>query len=127
MGQAKSSERSMYKKILCNLLLKKGIQFERQQLSDFLRFVRSVSPWFPDKGTLDEAAWKRVGKDMRTWIPEHKHEEDEGQVPESAVMFWFVIKQALTHAEITDLPSSSASSVCSIEHVMEESIPLLSK
>jgi hypothetical protein len=59
MGQAEPSERSMYKKILLRLLLKKGIHFEKQQLSDFLCLVCSVSPWFPDKGTLDEAAWRR--------------------------------------------------------------------
>jgi hypothetical protein len=40
---------------------------------------------------------------------------DEGQVPENKVMFWFVIKQALSHAEITDLPSASAGSECSTE------------
>ena len=64
---------------------------------------------------------------MKTWILEHKDEDDEGQIPENAVMFWFVVKQALSHAEITDLPSSSASSVYSIENVREEDIPLLSK
>ena len=42
-------------------------------------------------------------------------------------ILWFVVKQALTHAEIMDLPSSSAGSVCSTENVMEEGIPLLSK
>lgn len=52
--------------------------------------------------------------------------EEEGRVPEHAAMFWFVVKQALSHAEITEPPSSSAGSVCSTDNVREEGIPLLS-
>jgi hypothetical protein len=77
MGQAESTERSMNKNVLCKLLLKKGVHFEKQQLFDFLCFVPSMNPWLPDKGTLNEAAWKRVGKDMKTWHLKHKDEEDE--------------------------------------------------
>ncbi|XP_052045347.1 beta-galactosidase-1-like protein 2 [Apodemus sylvaticus] len=68
-------------------------------------------------GTLDEAAWKRAGKVMKTWIPERKDEEDEGQVPENAVMFWLVddespvwipdhlVKSYTPNAEKQEVPS----------------------
>lgn len=86
-----------------------------------------MSFWLPDKGTLDEAAWESIGKDIKTWILEHKDEEDEGQVPEKALMFWFVVIQALSQTEITDLASSSAGSVCSTNSAVKEGVPLLSK
>ena len=57
---------------------------------------------------------------MKTQILEHKDEQDDGQVPVNAVMFRYVVKQALYHVEITDLPSSSEGSVYSTENVMEE-------
>ena len=43
------------------------------------------------------------------------------------VMLWFVVKQALAHAETMNQRSSSAGSVCSTENVTGEGILLLRK
>ena len=55
---------------------------------------------------------------MKTQILEHKDEQDDGQVPVNAVMFRYVVKQALYHVEITDLPGSADGCGYSAESVM---------
>lgn len=68
-----------------------------------MQFVKKTSPWVPKKGTLDEKAWKKVGKDIKLWILEHPDEEENA--PENVVSYWFVVKRAFNHAEVTDLPN----------------------
>lgn len=68
------------KRLFISYCLKREFTLKNSSSLIFLLFIRSVSFWLPDKGTLDEAAWESIGKDIKTWILEHKDEKDEGQV-----------------------------------------------
>ncbi|XP_006877529.1 PREDICTED: olfactory receptor 7G2-like [Chrysochloris asiatica] len=110
MGQTESSTRSMYLKILKKLLHKKGIHFDQENLSDFLKFIQVISSWLPENGTLDASNWKKVEQDMKLRLKNHKDDGNDS-APENVIVYCYIVKQALTHAEITDLFDSSSTTV----------------
>lgn len=122
MSQVEYSSRFMYLKTLRKLLQKKGIYIDEGNLSDFSKFIQVISPWLPENGTLDEANWERIGRDMKLWLINHRDYSDN-QIPENAITYWYIVKQALTRAEITDLPDESENDF----RGYDEPSPLLNK
>jgi hypothetical protein len=88
-----------------------------------MQFVKKTSPWLPEKGTLDEEAWKKVGIGIKQWMLRHPDEDDAAS--ENVVSYRFVVKQAFDHAWVTDLPNSPSGSAA--RSVAGECTPLISK
>ena len=65
MGQSKSRDREFLIDIVKYTLKKKGIEVSTSQLTDFLQFVQTVSPWSPEKGSLDVDTWEKVGFNIK--------------------------------------------------------------
>lgn len=72
MGQSESRDREFFTDITIHTLKDKGIEVSASQLTDFLQFIQTVSPWFPKRRTLDIDKWDKVGLDIQNWFTENE-------------------------------------------------------
>lgn len=91
MGQSESRDREFFTDVIRHTLKEKGIEVNASQLTDFLQFVQTVSPWFPERGSLDVDTWEKVGLDIRSWFTEY----GGNGVPPTAFAIWNVLKKTL--------------------------------
>ena len=91
MGQSESRDREFFIDIIKHTLKKKCIKVNTSQLTDFLQFVQTVSPWFPERGSLDVDTWEKVGLDIKNWFTEKGGKD----MPLIAFAIWNVLKETL--------------------------------
>lgn len=91
MGQSESRDREFFTNITKHTLKEKGNEVSTSQLTDFLQFTQTVSPWFPRRRTMDVDTWDKVGLDIQNWFT-----ENEGLgTPFTAFATWNVLRKAL--------------------------------
>ena len=93
MGHSESKQENMFLSVFKHMLAEKGLKVSEKTLKDFLDFIKKVSPWFPEEGTLALPDWKRIGKEMR----EHVETHGEGELPNYAYPLWLQMKELLTN------------------------------
>jgi hypothetical protein len=74
------------------MLESRGVTTSKKSLSAFCDFVLSVSPWFPEEGSLSLENWKKVGLEMRRFHECHGPK----QVPVQAFSLWVQITTLLS-------------------------------
>ncbi|XP_050005033.1 endogenous retrovirus group K member 8 Gag polyprotein [Alexandromys fortis] len=70
MGQHMTKSDKMMVIMLRRQLAKAGFQVAEDDMVTFIKFLKEVSPWFMEEGTLSLDEWKRVGKEMRHYVRE---------------------------------------------------------
>lgn len=91
MGQSESRDREFFTDVIKHTLKKKGIKVNTSQVTDFLQFIQTVSPWFPERGSLDVDTWEKVGLDIKNWFIEY----GGNGMPLTAFTIWNVLKKTL--------------------------------
>ncbi|XP_076775118.1 endogenous retrovirus group K member 5 Gag polyprotein-like [Arvicanthis niloticus] len=91
MGQSESRDREFFIDVIKYTLKKKGIKVNTSQLTDFLQFVQTVSPWLPERGSLNVDTWEKVGLDIKNWFSENGGKG----MPLTAFAIWNVLKETL--------------------------------
>ena len=57
-----------------------------------MMFIKNVSPWFVEEGTMTLDEWKRVGKEMRWYVQKN----GEKTLPPQTFPLWLQLREILT-------------------------------
>ena len=93
MGYNESKQERMFLSLFKHMMAGRGLQVSEKVLKDFLDFVKKVSPWFLEEGTLNLSDWKQVDKEMRKHVQEHGEEE----LPKHAYPLWLQMRGILAN------------------------------
>ena len=84
----------MFFSVFKHMMASRGFKVSESTTREFFDFVKKVSPWFPEEGSLSLSDWKKIGKDMRKYIQEH----GEGELPPQAYPLWLQMRELLSDA-----------------------------
>ena len=125
MGQHMTKSDKMMVIMLRRQLAKSGFQVAEEDMKVFTKFLKEVSPWFLEEGTLTLDDWKRVGREMR------RHVKDNGEktLPKYAYQIWYQIRELLTDTTpfeglCRDTASDLGYEVGEEDGTIEEKMPL---
>lgn len=78
--------------MLQKMLTKSGFLVSSKTLGQFLMFIKDVSPWFMEEGTMTLDEWKRVGKEMRQYVQKNRKKT----LPPQAYSLWLQLREILS-------------------------------
>lgn len=82
----------MFLQMMKWMLAARGFKVSEHLLWEFLTFLKQVSPWFLEEGSMTIDDWNQVGKDMRRYVQKH----GENTMPAQSYPLWLQIREILT-------------------------------
>lgn len=92
MGQTDSKNEKIFLSVFKHMMASRGVKVSEDTLKDFFDFIKKVSPWFLEDGTLTLSDWKKVGREMRHYVQEN----GENVLPSFAYPLWLQTRELLT-------------------------------